>query len=276
MTGTIFDIQRFCVHDGPGIRTTVFMKGCPLRCGWCHNPEGLSAQIEVQFFQEACIRCGSCSGRRQPADVALCPSGALRYSGRQIGEAELLEAVLADQGFYGREGGVTFSGGECLLQADFVAQMLRSIKAQGVSAAVDTCGCVPWQSIEKTLPFCDLYLYDIKCADSGLHRSFTGRDNAKILENLKRLSGQGKAIWLRVPLIPGFNDSPEELERIAAVAVATPGVERVTVMPYHTLGKSKYQTLGLTPGYDAPYPITPEKQAQALALFRAVGLPVEE
>lgn len=276
MTGTIFDIQRFCVHDGPGIRTTVFMKGCPLRCGWCHNPEGLSGQIHVQFFREECIRCGSCSGEKRPEDVPVCPTGALRFSGRQIDEAQLLEALVADREFYGDEGGVTFSGGECLLQGDFVAQLLKKLKALKINTAIDTCGCVPWEQIAKTLPFCDLYLYDIKCADGQLHRNFTGQDNRLILENLRKLSQQGKRIWIRVPIIPGFNDAAEELEAIAAIAAGTAGVTNVTLMPYHTLGKSKYETLGLTPAYDAPRTVTPEQLQAAKEIFRKAGLPVEE
>ena len=276
MTGTIFDIQRFCVHDGPGIRTTVFMKGCPLRCPWCHNPEGLSREIGVQFFREECIHCGSCSGEKRPEDVAACPGGALRFSGRQIEELELLEAVLADREFYGAEGGVTFSGGECLLQAEFVTRLLRRIKEQSISTAVDTCGCVPWENIAKTLPFCDLYLYDIKCADDELHRKFTGQDNALILENLQKLSQKGRDIWIRIPLIPGFNDSRQELEAMGKIAAGTKNVTNVTLMPYHTLGMSKYETLGLTPGYVPETMVSAQKLEEAKEIFRKAGLPVEE
>lgn len=275
MIGTIFDIQRFSVHDGPGIRTTVFMKGCPLRCGWCHNPEGLDRKIGVQFFQEACIRCGSCSGEKRPEDVAVCPSGALRFSGRKLDEAEVLKAVLADREFYGDEGGVTFSGGECLLQAEFVSRILQRLKEQNISTAVDTCGCVPWENIAKTLPICDLYLYDIKCADKELHRKFTGKDNALILENLQKLSRQEKDIWIRVPLIPGFNDSREELEGVAKIAAGIKNVTNVTLMPYHTLGVSKYETLGMTPGYVPETMVSAQKLEETKEIFRKAGLPVE-
>lgn len=275
MEGMVFDIQRFSVHDGPGIRTTVFMKGCPLRCGWCHNPEGLTMAPQVQFFPEACIGCGHCGGSRDIVSAEKCPAGAQKTVGTSYTPEELLEKALADRDFYGSDGGITFSGGECLLQADFVAHMLRLIKKQGITTAVDTCGCVPWESIEKTLNDCDTYLYDIKCADPDTHRRFTGRDNHLILENLERLGRSGASIWIRVPVIPDFNDCDAEMERIAAIAAATEGVRQVTLMPYHTLGKSKYATLGLTPGYDTDKIITQTRLEQLQDLFRNKNLHVE-
>lgn len=275
MEGMVFDIQRFSVHDGPGIRTTVFMKGCPLRCGWCHNPEGLSAQPQVQFLAEGCIGCGRCGGKRTLANADKCPAGALKRLGTRYTPGELLPAVLADRDFYGDEGGVTFSGGECLLQADFVAEMLKLLKAAGVTTAVDTCGCVPWESIEKTRAYCDTYLYDIKCADPDLHRRFTGRDNGLILENLTKLGAAGANIWIRVPVIPDFNDNEGEMSRIADIAATIPGVEQVTLMPYHTLGKSKYATLGLVPGYDTEKNISKDRMSELRTLFSDQGLAVE-
>lgn len=275
MEGTVFDIQRFSVHDGPGIRTTVFMKGCPLRCRWCHNPEGLAMPPQVQFFREACIGCNRCGGSKDLAAADHCPAGALKLVGKGYSPQELLEEVLADRDFYGRDGGVTFSGGECLLQFGFVAEMLGLIKAQGITTAVDTCGHVPWESIRSTLGLCDTYLYDIKCADDGLHRRYTGQGNGLILENLRKLGESGADIWIRVPVIPDFNDSIAEMERIAEIASATKGVRQVTLMPYHTLGKSKYETLGLVPGYNTDKIITPMKLAEFAALFAAKGLTVE-
>ena len=275
MEGIIFDIQRFSVHDGPGIRTTVFMKGCSLRCGWCHNPEGLCMEPQVQFFKEHCIGCGRCGGQRELENVSKCPAGALKRVGKNYTPEELLEEVLADLDFYGVDGGVTFSGGECLLQADFVAHMLERLKDRGVTTAVDTCGNVPWENIEKTLPWCDTWLYDIKCADWEKHRRFTGSGNDRILENLKKLGQTGANIWIRVPVIPDCNDDHSEMERIAAIAASVPGVSRVTLMPYHTLGKSKYETLGLTPGYDTDKIVNQSKLAELKALFTDKGLPVE-
>lgn len=267
MTGTVFDIQRFSVHDGPGIRTTVFMKGCPLRCGWCHNPEGLTGEIGVQFFEEECIACRRCGGIRTPDAAKNCPAGALKVSGQEMTPEDLLSAILADRDFYGTEGGVTFSGGECLLQADFVAEMLRLAKEAGITTAVDTCGFVPWESIGKTVPYTDTYLYDIKCADSPQHERFTGRPNGLILENLEKLAAVHDSIWIRVPVIPGFNDSDREMAAVAEIVSRTPGVTRVTLMPYHTLGKSKYKTLGLTPPYETETRISDADLARWKSLF---------
>lgn len=275
MEGIIFDIQRFSVHDGPGIRTTVFMKGCSLRCGWCHNPEGLRMEPQVQFFEEHCIGCGRCGGSRTLENVDKCPAGAMKRVGEKVDPERLLEEVLADLDFYGNDGGVTFSGGECLLQADFVRHMLQALKERGVTTAVDTCGNVPWENMEKVLPYCDTWLYDIKCADPETHRRFTCSDNGRILENLEKLGKTGANIWIRVPVIPDCNDDPDEMERIARIAAATPGVSRVTLMPYHTLGKSKYVTLGLVPGYDTDKMISQGRLNEFKALFTARGLTVE-
>ena len=275
MEGIVFDIQRFSVHDGPGIRTTVFMKGCSLRCGWCHNPEGLTKEPQVQFFREHCIGCGRCGGARTLENTEKCPAGALKRVGETFTPDQLMEEMLADLDFYGSDGGVTFSGGECLLQADFVAHMLRELKERGVTTAVDTCGNVPWENMEKALPYCDTWLYDIKCADSQIHRRFTGSGNGRILENLQKLSRTGVNIWIRVPVIPDCNDSSDEMERIANIAASVAGVRQVTLMPYHTLGKSKYATLGLVPGYDTDKMISQGRLAEFKTLFTDRGLTVE-
>ncbi len=250
MKGTVFDIQRFSVHDGPGIRTTVFMKGCPLRCLWCHNPEGLSPKKQLSYYKEKCIGCGRCNKRDSLSDAENCPTKALCVCGKDIDEEEATKAILKDAVFYGSDGGVTFSGGECLLQADFVAAVAKQIKNNGFTCAIDTSGCVPWQSFEKTLDVCDIYLYDIKCADPAIHKRFTGRDNALILDNLKKLSSLGKRIWIRTPVIPGFNDSIGEIEAIADIVSSLSSVEQVTLMPYHSFGADKYTALGMEYGFD--------------------------
>lgn len=275
MTGMIFDIQRFSVHDGPGIRTTVFMKGCPLRCRWCHNPEGLSGAPQVQFLREECIGCGRCGGERTARAVESCPSGALKLLGAERSAEALLEAVLADREFYEPDGGVTFSGGECLLQYGFVAHMLRLLKEQGVHTAVDTCGAVPWEAIEAVLPYCDTYLYDVKAADPELHRSATGRDNGQILSNLRELSRRGADLRIRIPVIPGVNDGEDEIRAIGAI-LAPLSVRSVTLIPYHTLGKSKYGTLGMIPGFETEETVTGSRLRELQELLRTFGLNVEE
>ena len=192
MKGIIFDIQRFSVHDGPGIRTTVFMKGCPLSCPWCHNPEGLSGKMGVQYFKEKCIGCNLCLGEKTLERVKSCPTGALSVSGVEIDADSLMTEVLKDREFYSLDGGVTFSGGECLSQAEFVSEMLKRIKEKGITTAVDTSGYVPFESIEKTLEYTDIYLYDVKSIDESLHKKYVGKDNKLILDNLKKLSERGR------------------------------------------------------------------------------------
>jgi len=267
MKATIFDIQRFSVHDGPGIRTTVFFKGCPLRCRWCHNPEGLCREPQLQFQKEDCIGCGRCKDRAALTDAENCPTGALHVCGREAATEALLREVLRDRDFYGGEGGVTCSGGECLLQADAVAELLRCAKAEGLHTAIDTSGCVPWSAIEKTLDVCDLYLYDIKCADPQLHRAYTGHDNTLILDNLRRLSALGAPIHLRVPVIPGFNDDDEAMTAIAAIAEQIPDAP-VTLIPYHALGVSKYASLGMAYTMDGIAPISPDRLAALERMFQ--------
>ena len=247
---TVFRVQRFSVHDGPGIRTTVFFKGCPLRCPWCHNPEGLSVAPELQFFKEKCLGCGRCGDRSSLGAADACPAGALSVCGERMTLDRMMQLVLRDRAYYGEDGGVTLSGGECLLQANFAAALLRSLKTEGVHTAIDTSGAVPWSAFDKTLEACDLYLYDVKCVDTARHRARIGADNALILDNARKLSAAGKPMWVRVPVIPGFNDDEAEMRRIADFVNDLSSVERVTLMPYHTLGKSKYETLGLDCAYD--------------------------
>ncbi|MBQ8407307.1 MAG: glycyl-radical enzyme activating protein [Clostridia bacterium] len=272
MIGTIFDIQRFSVHDGPGIRTTVFMKGCPLRCKWCHNPEGLSRAPQLQFFEEKCIGCKRCGSRSELSDAEKCPAEALSVCGREVDEDEVLKEILKDRCFYAEDGGVTFSGGECLLQADFVAAVLNKAKAQGFRTAIDTSGYVPWDSIEKTLDCCDLYLYDVKCITPSLHKSYTGVDNALIIENLKKLNALGKDIWVRTPIIPDFNNTETEICAIADLVASLSSVKQVTLMPYHTLGASKYKTLGIIYPYDTDKRITEDELSLFSKIFLEKGI----
>ncbi len=272
MTGIIFDIQRFSVHDGPGIRTTIFLKGCSLNCLWCHNPEGIAPKKQLMFASSKCIKCGACLDICKAHDInsenlhvidrtkckvcgkcaEICPSKALKICGKEISSAEIAEEVLKDISFYTNGGGVTFSGGEALLQTEFVAETAKIIKekAPEISVAVDTCGNVPWEAFERVLPYCDLSLYDIKAANSDLHKKGTGKGNELILDNLKKLDLTGKDIRIRIPLIPNFNDGKEEQERIKEIIVPLSNVKEVTIVPYHTLGVSKYEELGMEYKFD--------------------------
>ncbi|MBQ7455339.1 MAG: glycyl-radical enzyme activating protein [Clostridia bacterium] len=249
MTGTIFQIQRFCTHDGPGIRTTVFLKGCSLRCAWCHNPEGVSPEPSVMFDRRRCIGCGACGAER---DAAKCPTGALRSVGEAIGAEELFRRIRRDKPFFGAEGGVTFSGGEALLQSDFLREVMALCAKDGIRCAIDTAGNVDWEAFEKVLPLCGLFLYDVKAATDALHRRWTGSGNARILENLRRLSDAGARIWARVPVIGGVNDTEAEMRAIGAVLAALPcPPERVELLPYHDLGRAKCAQLGIPYEMDA-------------------------
>ena len=264
MTATIFDIKRFAVHDGDGIRTTVFFKGCPLRCLWCHNPEGLERPRELALFSHLCVGCGACAGvcrngvhslsdgvhsldRSACAFcgecVKVCPNDALKIYGREVTVADLLPDLLADRPFYEASGGgVTLSGGECLLQADFCAELLAALKKEGIRTAVDTCGCVPRENIEKVLPLSDVFLYDVKAIDPAVHRRATGLDNRLILDNLRFLDESGAETEVRIPFVPGYNDG--EIPAIAAYLKTLRHLRAVRVLPYHNYAASKYAALG--------------------------------
>ncbi len=242
----IFDIKRASTTDGPGARTVVFLKGCNLDCFWCHNPEGKAPTPQLAYFKEKCVSCGACGrvceGDRQRcfacgACARQCPENARRLYGRSYTAEELFEIIRSDQPYYDATGGgVTFSGGECMLYPDYVADVARQCHRNGISVAVDTAGCVPYASFEKVLPYVELFLYDIKCLDPILHKSGTGKENDLILRNLELLRKTGKQILIRVPVIPGFNEGGE-IKRIMEFCE-----ERklsVELLPYHAFGEDK-------------------------------------
>ncbi|MGI6315236.1 MAG: glycyl-radical enzyme activating protein [Christensenellales bacterium] len=266
MEGIFSDIKRMSVHDGPGIRTTLFLKGCPLRCLWCHNPENLSRSPNLSYTAKLCAGCGACgevcpSGvhsfdggihslaydrcRGCGACVKECYIGALKIFGRRMTAEEAAEMLLEDEPFYGRSGGgVTFSGGEPLMQSGFLRAVMEILKGKGIHIAADTCGEVPWAAFEEILPYTDLFLYDIKHIDSAAHRKGTGAGNERIIENLRRLSARGGRIEIRTPVIPGWNDDDGTLGAIAALLASLPGIVRWRLLPYHSMAKAKYEAIG--------------------------------
>jgi len=267
----ISDIQRFCMHDGPGVRTTVFFKGCPLRCQWCHNPETQSYQKELLFYKEKCIGCGICKACDKETCIVCgacaknCPTGAREVAGRECTTRELYDQIQKDVAFYGKKGGVTFSGGECMLQIEPLAEVLKKCKENGIHTAVDTAGYVPFENFEKILPYTDLFLYDIKLFDSEKHKKYTGMSNKQILENLKKLFSAGAKIWIRIPIIPSVNDDIDEMKKIKVFLDECGSPEKIQLLPYHPMGESKSKALGKTPHlFKIP---DPEKMKQLKEIF---------
>jgi len=228
MTGLIADIQRFSLHDGPGIRTTIFVKGCNLRCAWCHNPEMLSFERETLFYPERCIHCGCCDQG--------CFSGARVICGREMTPAQAAEEALKDASYYGQNGGVTISGGEPTCQSGFVAEVLKILRSEGVYTAVETCLCCSRETMNKTLASCDMVMADLKLFDEEKHKRFTGAGNAQIKRNLQALR---KPLILRTPVVCGVNDNTEEIGAIARFAAGLETLLYYELLPYHSLGLSK-------------------------------------
>ena len=263
MTGNIVEIKRFAVHDGPGIRTTVFFKGCPLKCLWCHNPESISFVPETAFYENKCIGCGEC--KREDFTPEDCLGEARVQYGKAVTVEELLPKLLEDKDFYDTTGGgVTLSGGECLCQADFCAALLKALKEKGIHTAVDTCGYVSKEAFDKVLPYADIFLYDIKAFDEDVHIKCTGKSNRQILENIRYLDACGKAIEVRIPYVPEYN--ADQMEKIAVFLRSLKNVKAVKVLPYHNYAGSKYAALGMENTLPSRLP-TPEEIQAAEALF---------
>jgi pyruvate formate lyase activating enzyme len=272
MKGRVADIQRFSVHDGPGIRTTVFLKGCGLRCAWCHNPETLRPGPELQVLPDRCIGCGRCldacpSGARSKEGgemchrrdlckacgrcAAVCAPGALVMVGREMETAEVLAEVLEDAPFYRNSGGgMTLSGGEPLFQPEFSVDLLKGAKAAGVHTAVETGLAATWDRVEALLPHADLFMVDLKLMDPAGHRRWTGASNEGILENARRLSGEARALLVRTPVVPGVNDDPASIAAIAEFVKDLPSRVAYELLPYHPLGAGKYRSLGIERRFD--------------------------
>ncbi len=297
MQGILFDIQRFCVHDGPGIRTTIFFKGCNLRCFWCHNPESIQPNPEVQYLPMKCIGCGKCTAccphgchsmrdglhsfdraacRTCFACAAVCPAEALSVVGKAWTVQQVLDTALRDAPFYRNSGGgVTCSGGEPMLQHAFLRELLSQAKAHGLHTAVDTAGNVPFSWFEEVLPYTDLFLYDLKCMDEGAHALATGAGNRLILENILQLSQAGAAIWVRIPVIPGVNDTEDNMARAAQFLRPLKGVRLVELLTFHRLGGGKYESIGRSFEAMDLKPLSKEEMQGLSRPFGDIGIPVK-
>jgi len=265
-TGLIFDIKRYALHDGPGIRTTVFFKGCPLHCPWCHNPEGQDSKPELSFNQTRCLEdCTECikicpkdalsrlnhsiSIDREKCDFCgdctqACPTNALEIIGRELSVEEVMKEIEKDRVFYEESaGGVTFSGGEPLAQLEFLNSILEECKKKSIHTVLDTCGYISFNDLEKIAEKVNLFLYDFKLMDDEKHQEVTGVSNKLIIGNLKKLSESGSKIVVRIPIIQGVNDSEDNITKTADFLTSLPGIKDISLLPYHKGGRQKYERL---------------------------------
>ncbi len=290
----VSNIQNYSIHDGPGIRTVVFLKGCPLRCRWCANPENLTPGTVLGFLSRLCQNCGRClracgHGAIVPGEgvyridrekcvscmkcAELCFAGALTVYGREMTDEETFRKAARDKIFYDESGGgVTVSGGEPLTHPEFVSDLFGRCREAGISTCAETCGCVPWESFEAVKEKTDLFLFDMKFADSELHREYTGVGNERILENARKLASAGAEILFRRPLIPGVNDGREETERTAAFIRSLGRDIGLELMPYHRMGAAKYEALRMEYAMGDLPPLPPAEAEKTAEVYRQLGV----
>lgn len=296
LTGLIFDIKRFSIHDGPGIRTTVFFKGCPLSCQWCHNPESQAPHVERIFRSNRCVRCGACvvactagaisqNGQFYKTDEDLCRlcgacaevcyAEAREMVGKRVAVPDLVREIQRDVVFYDQSGGgVTVSGGEPLMQPRFLLALLRACKEAEIHTALDTCGFAPWQTLDAIRRYVDLFLYDLKPMNEKQHRDLTGVSNEVILDNLQALSKLGHDIILRVPVIPDITAGDDNIRRLAAFVGELPHLRAIDLLPYHGIAAEKYARLGKDYGAQGVEPPTHEDMARIQHKLAEQGLHV--
>ncbi len=293
MKGKVFNIQRYSVNDGEGIRTSVFLKGCPLDCWWCHNPESKKGIRELVYYSSKCIGCGECISSCANGAVSLidgklvlnknlcrmelncercCPTGAIEVVGREMTVQEVLAEVEKDRIFFEEsKGGVTFSGGEPLMQPEFLKELLSVAQKRGLHTAVDTSGYAPWDIILDIAQYTDLFLYDIKLMRDDLHYKYTGVSNSIILDNLKKLAKIHNNIQVRVPLIPGINNDEQSITELCEF-LQTEGIKKVSLLPYHSTGTDKYSRLGETYRLYGLAALSDIELQRALAMAKSFGL----
>ncbi len=297
--GVVFNIQRFSIHDGPGIRTTVFLKGCPLRCGWCSNPESTRMGPEIITRDAKCIGCGKCVEACSQQVIAVsdntrtiqwekcdyclkcaevCPSGAIERAGEYMSVAQVMDTVARDIGFYGRTGGgMTLSGGEPLMQWQFALGLLQEARRRGFHTVLDTSGNADWEILDKVLDHVDLVLYDVKHPDSVRHQEATGVPNERILDNLRKtVAKPGLKVWVRHAVIPQFSDTEGELEKLCKLILALePPVEKISLLPYHKFGEPKYAATGKVYPWKGIPTVSDERIGALKRLVESQGIRVD-
>jgi len=294
-TGIIFNIQRYSIHDGPGIRTTVFLKGCPLNCWWCQNPESQLSGQEMIFWGDRCIGCGACSTICPSSAIQIkngipitekekcilcgkctekCPAIAREIIGEKLTAEEVIKEIEKDLVFYEESGGgVTFSGGEPLGQSEFLEGLLNGCREKKIHTAVDTSGYVSWEILNKMIPKVDLFLYDLKLMDNERHKKYTGVSNELILENLKKLSSVHNNIFVRFPVIPGINDDYQNIRKLGEF-LSPLEITQVNLLSYHYMGMDKYRRLGSTYKLATTQPPSKEKLSEVSAILREFNLKI--